>query len=219
MRAEAALLTQQLSEAQHEAAGLAADLAQSQRTCMHLHQQSFLLQAQQSKKQQHAIIPLGEYLNVSGDSLLCAEHIQAISLGSSEARSIDSQDWLMAQQLSTAACSKKASAGTGSAEPVNRRDAWMHSSAASMAISEASHSSGHVCRGPADVDSMLQALEDVLQPPSTHHTGVTSSSLFRLLAQGVKYMPFEHGCSSCKCTSTAAKDVCSERVQSNTSMH
>ena len=173
MRTEAALLTQQLSEAQHEAASLAADMAQSQRTCMHLQQQLILLQAQPSCEQQHAVIPLGEYLNISGDSLLCPEQIHAISLGSSEARSTDSQDWLLAQQLSTAASSKKASARMASAEPVYRREAHMHSSAASMANSEASQSSGHVCHGPADVDSMLAALEDVLQPQNTQHTGET----------------------------------------------
>ena len=165
------MLTQQLVEAQHEAAGLAADLAQSQRTCMHLQQQLILLQAKQSFEQQHAIIPLGEYLNYSGESLPGLEQSQAASLGSSDATSMASRDLRPVQQLGTAEHSSKIPAEDRSAEPVYRPDVKLHSAADSLATSEGSGSCGLMCHGPADVDSMLQALEAVLQSPCTTHTG------------------------------------------------
>lgn len=176
MRTKITVLTQQLVEAQHEAAGLAADLSQSQRTCMHLQQQLILLQAKPSFEQQHVIIPLGEYLNCSGENLLGPEQTQAASLGSSDANSMASQDPRLVPQLGTAEHSSKTPAKHRSPEPVYRYGVKLHSSAASLAASEASSSSALGCHGPADVDSMLQALEEVTQRPCAQHTGLTQLS-------------------------------------------
>ena len=182
MRAEVAALTQRLFKAQHEAANLAADLAQSQRTCMHLQRQLTLLQTRPPLEQQHAIIPLGDYLNMSEGSLLRPEHIRAMDLTFSEAGSSESQELPNAQQLGvTEGSSREAPVGISPAEPVHRHDAGLHSAALSMTDSEGSCSPARGCRWPADVDSMLQALEDVLQHPSTPSTGAASSSDLRVL--------------------------------------
>ena len=186
MRAEVAALTQQLSEAQHEAANPAANLAHSQRTCMGMQCQLISLQTGPPLEQQHAIIPLGEYLNMTEGSLLCPEHIQAIDLDFSEAESGDSQDLPLAQQLRMAEGSGAASAGVTPAKPVFRQDARLHSAAPSVTDSDGSCLPARGCHGPADVDSMLQALEDVLQHASTPNPGAASLPaclLLRTLAE------------------------------------
>jgi len=230
MRTEISMLTQRLSEAQHDAASLAADLAQSQRACAHMQRQLSSQHAKCLTEQQHAVIPLGEYLDLSRDTLLCTEAIRAMSLGSSDSASIRSHESLMRRHTSPSKDQAKASApldlaepmhvpdarlpstatctpelgrsytqGHGSrtsalahqngvaagfrhrsdphqqAKPVYEHEARLHSIAASVAESEGSRcSSGRICRDTADVDSMLQALEDVLQSPTTPNAVVKS---------------------------------------------
>lgn len=230
MRAETSMLTQRLSEAQHDAASLAADLAQSQRTCAHMQRQLSSQHAEFLTEQQHAVIPLGEYLDLNRDTLLCTEAIQAISLGSSDSASFRSHESLLrhhnspskdkakapaaldlaepmyvpnatlhstatytpalsqnytpghgcptsppAHQNGVAACFRNKSDPHQQAKPVYKHEARLYSTAASVADSEESRcSSGRICRDSADVDGMLQALEDVLQSPATPNAGVTS---------------------------------------------
>lgn len=183
MRAKIGELTQHFSEARREAASLAANLDQNRQACADLRCQLSARRAHTSAAQQpYGVIPLSDYLDLSSDILLCTEQIQAMSLASSGSSSASDplpahQNRLTISSQTEAENSQKTEHMDTRAEPGFGSDctAEGHIKASSIAGSEASCGSGRECRGAADVDSMLQALEAVLQAPASQGASLKSS--------------------------------------------
>ena len=164
MRADLAMLTQQLSEARSEAASLADELADSRHVCADM--QGMLSRCQAGLPQ--PIIPLHEYLDLSPDTLVRIEQAQAMSPLSSGSSAHAAPD--LAHRIDFAAgallpadcsCAEQDTASMHAARE-------LYSIAASVASSEESCLPTGRCEGAADIDGMLQSLEATLKHPSRH---------------------------------------------------
>ena len=158
MRADLAVITQQLSEARSEASSLADELADSRHVCADM--QHMLSRCRAELPQ--PVIPLHEYLDLSPDTLLSIEQEQAISALSSGSSGHAAPD-LAAGALLPAdlTCAEQDVASMHAAQD-------LYSAASSMAGSEESCMPTGQCEGAADIDGMLQSLEAMPKHPSSH---------------------------------------------------
>ena len=169
MRAELAVLTQQLSEARREAASLADELADSRQVCTDM--QNMLSRYRAGLAQ--PVIPLHDYLDPSPDILFSTEHAQAmsqLSLGATAhtGPGLAHQTGLAAGALPPADCACAEQDVTG------MHAAWsLYSKATSVAGSEEGCLPTMPCTGAADIDGMLHSLEAMLKHPSCCAEGLS----------------------------------------------
>ena len=168
MRADLAVLTQQLSEVRSEAASLADELADSRHVCADM--QRMLSRCCTELPQ--PVIPLHEYLDLSPDALLSIEQAQAMSPLSSGSSTHVASGLLHGTGPAAGAllpadllCAEQDMAGMHAA-----RD--LFSTGASVEGSENSCSPTRRSEGAADIDGMLQNLEAMLKHPSRCAAGL-----------------------------------------------
>ena len=161
MRADLAMLMQQLSEARSEAASLADELADSRHVCADM--QGMISRCQAGLPQ--PIIPLHEYLDLSPVTLHSIEQAQAISPLSSASFTHATPDLAACLLPADLTCAEQDTAGMHAAQD-------LYSAAASVTGSEGGCLPTGRCEGAADVDGMLQSLEAMLKHPSRRAAGL-----------------------------------------------